>query len=40
VTVQAFQKERSVLGGIDEAIAVLRLCAGEPRTGVEDGWDA
>jgi nicotinate phosphoribosyltransferase len=27
VTVQAFQKQRSVLGGIDEAIAVLKLCS-------------
>jgi nicotinate phosphoribosyltransferase len=26
VTMQVFQKERSVLGGIDEAIAVLKLC--------------
>jgi nicotinate phosphoribosyltransferase len=27
VTVQVFQKEHSVLGGIDEAIAVLKLCS-------------
>ena len=27
VTVQAFQKQHSVLGGIDEAIAVLKLCS-------------
>jgi nicotinate phosphoribosyltransferase len=27
VTVQVFQKQHSVLGGIDEAIAVLRLCS-------------
>jgi nicotinate phosphoribosyltransferase len=27
VTVQVFQKRRSVLGGIDEAIAVLKLCS-------------
>jgi nicotinate phosphoribosyltransferase len=32
VTVQAFQKEQSVLGGIDEAIAVLKLCS--------DDWSA
>ena len=32
VTMQVFQKERSVLGGIDEAIAVLKLCSGD--------WDA
>src|ERR687890_772171 len=35
VVVQAFQKEHSVLGGIDEALAVLRLCAGRRR---DDGW--
>src|SRR6185436_1912112 len=29
VTVQAFQKQHSVLGGIDEAIAVLKLCSDE-----------
>ncbi len=28
VTMQVFQKRDSVLGGIDEAIAVLKLCAG------------
>jgi nicotinate phosphoribosyltransferase len=27
VTMQAFQKEHSVLGGIDEAVAVLKLCS-------------
>src|SRR5829696_7317251 len=32
VTVQVFQKQHSVLGGIDEAIAVLKLCSG--------GWHA
>ena len=32
VTMQVFQKQRSVLGGIDEAIAVLKLCS--------DDWDA
>jgi nicotinate phosphoribosyltransferase len=32
VTVQVFQKEFSVLGGIDEAIAVLKLCS--------DDWEA
>jgi nicotinate phosphoribosyltransferase len=30
VTVQVFQKKHAVLGGIDEAIAVLKLCS--------DGW--
>ena len=32
VTMQVFQKRVSVLGGIDEAIAVLKLCSGD--------WDA
>ncbi len=32
VVMQVFQKHEAVLGGIDEAIAVLRLCA--------DDWDA
>jgi nicotinate phosphoribosyltransferase len=40
VTMQVFQKQDSILGGIDEAIAILKTCAG--RT-VEDqfqpGWD-
>ncbi len=33
VTMQVFQKHDSLLGGVDEAIAVLKLCAGtqEPR---------
>ena len=41
VVVQAFQKHDSVLGGIDEAVAILRLCAGrEGVGGWEPGWDA
>ena len=37
VLMQVFQRERSVLGGIDEALAILRLCSGRRR---EDGtWD-
>jgi nicotinate phosphoribosyltransferase len=32
VVVQGFQKRRAVLGGMDEALAVIRLCA--------DDWDA
>ncbi|HSD79964.1 MAG TPA: quinolinate phosphoribosyl transferase, partial [Solirubrobacteraceae bacterium] len=38
---QVFQKHESVLGGIDEAIAVLRECAGRclPGGGFEPGWD-
>jgi nicotinate phosphoribosyltransferase len=34
VTMQVYQKQRSVLGGIDEAIAVLKLCSGD-WTGLE-----
>ena len=29
VTVQVFQKQHSIVGGIDEAIAVLKLCSGD-----------
>jgi len=36
VTMQVFQKKESVLGGIDEAVAVLKQCAG--RRGDDDGW--
>jgi nicotinate phosphoribosyltransferase len=38
---QVFQKEDSVLGGIDEAIAILRECSGRflPDGGWEPGWD-
>ena len=36
VLVQVFQKHRSVLGGIDEAIAILRTCSG--RAGSEGEW--
>jgi len=32
VVMQVFQKQRSVLGGMDEAIAILKLCS--------DDWDA
>src|SRR3954466_16143058 len=40
VTMQVFQKKESVLGGIDEAIAVLKLCSGrEEDGGWRDGWD-
>ncbi|HYM57495.1 MAG TPA: quinolinate phosphoribosyl transferase [Solirubrobacteraceae bacterium] len=39
--VQVFQREESILGGVDEAVAVLRQCAGRRRVdgGWEDGWD-
>jgi nicotinate phosphoribosyltransferase len=38
---QVFQRQDSVLGGIDEAIAVLRECSGRrtPDGGWELGWD-
>ena len=41
VTMQVFQKHESLLGGIDEAIAVLKLCAGRHH-GDEwiSGWDS
>jgi nicotinate phosphoribosyltransferase len=41
VTMQVFQKHESVLGGVDEAIAVLKLCAGAfaPDGGFESGWE-
>ncbi|TMK62330.1 MAG: quinolinate phosphoribosyl transferase [Actinobacteria bacterium] len=40
VLMQVFQKERSTLGGIDEAIALLKLCSGRPVEGDwEGGWE-
>jgi nicotinate phosphoribosyltransferase len=40
VTMQVFQKEHSLLGGIDEAIAILKLCSGcDEEGGWRDGWD-
>ena len=37
---QVFQKHDSLLGGIDEAIAILKLCSGEPAGGGwRGGWD-
>jgi len=40
VTMQVFQKQDSVLGGIDEAIAILRRCAGYERDGDWiPGWE-
>ncbi len=39
VTVQAFAKHRGLLGGIDEALAILRLCSGRAgESGWVDGW--
>ena len=39
VLMQVFQKQEAILGGIDEAIAVLKLCAGRHVDGGwEDGW--
>jgi nicotinate phosphoribosyltransferase len=40
VTMQVFQKHDSVLGGVDEAIAVLKQCSGRAgAAGWELGWD-
>jgi nicotinate phosphoribosyltransferase len=41
VLMQVFQRERSVLGGVDEAIAILKLCSGRrlPDGSWEAGWD-
>jgi len=40
VTMQVFAKKRGLLGGIDEAIAVLKLCAGRQGMDIwEPGWD-
>src|SRR3954454_21049615 len=40
VTMQVFAKKRGLLGGIDEAIAVLRLCAGRQGMDIwEPGWE-
>jgi nicotinate phosphoribosyltransferase len=41
VTMQVFQRRDSVLGGIDEALAVLRLCSGEQLRGMwRSGWES
>jgi nicotinate phosphoribosyltransferase len=38
---QVFQKKRAILGGIDEAIAVLKLCSGRgDGGGWAGGWEA
>ena len=40
VTMQVFQKHDSVLGGIDEAIAILKACSGHEKDGTWiSGWD-
>jgi nicotinate phosphoribosyltransferase len=41
VTMQVFQKRESVLGGIDEAIAILKLCSGHEAEGGAwiNGWN-
>jgi nicotinate phosphoribosyltransferase len=40
VTMQVFQKRDSLLGGIDEAIAILKLCSGHDENGTwVPGWD-
>ena len=39
VTMQVFAKKQGLLGGIDEAIAVLKLCSGRQGTDIwEPGW--
>jgi nicotinate phosphoribosyltransferase len=39
VLMQVFQKQEAILGGVDEAIAVLKQCAGRHVDGGwEDGW--
>jgi nicotinate phosphoribosyltransferase len=41
VTMQVFQKQHAVLGGIDEAIAILAQCSGrDDGSGWRPGWDA
>jgi nicotinate phosphoribosyltransferase len=42
VTMQVFQRKQSILGGVDEAVAVLKQCSGRrcDDGGWEDGWDA
>ena len=42
VLAQVFQKKRAVLGGMDEAIAILRECAGHYAADGAwiPGWDA
>jgi nicotinate phosphoribosyltransferase len=41
VTMQVFQKQHSLVGGIDEAIAVLKQCSGglAPNRTWQRGWD-
>src|SRR4051794_23172096 len=41
VVMQVFQRKESILGGIDEAIAILKECAGERGADGEwvPGWD-
>ncbi|MBO0767347.1 MAG: quinolinate phosphoribosyl transferase, partial [Solirubrobacterales bacterium] len=40
LTMQVFQKRQSLLGGIDEAVAILKLCSGylDPDGVWVDGW--
>jgi nicotinate phosphoribosyltransferase len=40
VVMQVFQKQQSLLGGIDEAVAILKLCSGRLADGEwQLGWD-
>ena len=39
VVMQVFQRDESILGGVDEAVAILKQCAGRHAPdGWEDGW--
>jgi nicotinate phosphoribosyltransferase len=42
VLMQVFQREHSVLGGVDEALAILKLCSGRRRPGSDGqpGWES
>src|SRR5947209_3499850 len=41
VTMQVFQKQNSLLGGIDEALAILKTCSGHAENGTwVPGWDS
>ena len=41
VLMQVFQREQSILGGMDEALAILRLCCGRTIDGIwVDGWES
>ena len=41
VLMQVFQRKESILGGVDEAVAIVKQCAGRrrPDGSWEDGWE-